>query len=59
MKEINLGGKLLNLKVIGVDEALEKINLLNEKLKEANQLINEIASFKIKINFENYSENDL
>lgn len=49
-KSVNMGGFLLDLNITGVDEALEKINLLNKKLEEANSLIKEIASSKVEIN---------
>ncbi|MDU5492652.1 MAG: hypothetical protein E6094_06790 [Clostridium perfringens] len=49
-KSVNMGGLLLDLNITGIDEALEKINLLNKKLEEANSLIKEIASSKVEIN---------
>lgn len=48
---VNMGGLLLELNVKGVDEALEKLNLLNRKLKEADDLIKEISKEKIEIEF--------
>ncbi|GAA0695798.1 MULTISPECIES: hypothetical protein [Clostridium] len=48
-KYVNIGGNLLDLKIIGMDEALEKINLLNSKLEEANLLLEKIASSKVEI----------
>lgn len=48
-KSVNMGGLLLDLNICGIDEALEKINLLNKKLEEANYLIKEIASSKVEI----------
>jgi hypothetical protein len=52
MKALNLGSTLFNLKVIGVDGALEKLDLLNKKIEEANELIKSLASSKIEINFD-------
>ncbi|HFD2035904.1 TPA: hypothetical protein ACF2DS_000775 [Clostridium perfringens] len=49
-KSVNMGGILLDLNIAGVDEVLEKLNLLNKKLEEANSLIKEIASSKVEIN---------
>ena len=49
-KSVNMGGLLLDLNITGVDEALEKINLLNKKIEEANSLIKDIASSKVEIN---------
>lgn len=48
---VNMGGLLLELNVKGADEALEKLNLLNRKLKEADDLIKEISKEKIEIEF--------
>ncbi|XZM35429.1 hypothetical protein ACSXAY_18620 (plasmid) [Clostridium perfringens] len=48
---VNMGGLFLELNVKGVDEALEKLNLLNRKLKEADNLIKEISKAKIQIEF--------
>ncbi|MGU8655265.1 hypothetical protein ACV3RG_16300 [Clostridium perfringens] len=48
---VNMGGLLLDLKINGVDETLEKLNLLNKKLKEADDLIKEISKTKIEIEF--------
>ena len=45
-KNINLGGCKLRLETIGVDESLEKLNLLILKLIEAKSLIDEIASIE-------------
>ncbi|MDU7069693.1 MAG: hypothetical protein E6343_17225 [Clostridium perfringens] len=50
-KSVNMGGLLLDLKVSGMDEVLEKLDLLNKKLEEANSLIKEIASSKVEMNF--------
>lgn len=50
-QSVNMGGLFLELNVKGVDEALEKLNLLNRKLKEADDLIKEIAAAKIEIEF--------
>ena len=50
-KNINLGGCKLRLETIGVDESLEKLNLLILKLIEAKSLIDEIASIELDINF--------
>lgn len=52
MGVINIGGPVLNLKATGIDETIEKLNLLNKKLEEAKRLIDEIASSKISITFE-------
>jgi hypothetical protein len=52
MKALNLGSTIFNLKVIGVDGALEKLDLLNKKIEEANELIKSLASSKIEINFD-------
>lgn len=57
MDVINIGGPVLNLRAIGIDETLEKINLLNKKLEEAKRLIDEIASSKISIVFEQNDKN--
>lgn len=46
---VNMGGLLLDLKVKGVDEVLEKLNLLSKKIKEADELIKEISKEKIEI----------
>ncbi len=51
MEKINLGGKDLSMWVSGVNETLEKLNLLEEKIAEVNTLINELNSAKIEINF--------
>lgn len=48
---VNMGGLLLDLKIHGVDETLEKLNLLNKKIKEADDLIKEISKTKIQIEF--------
>ena len=32
---VNMGGLLLDLKIHGVDETLEKLNLLNKKIKRS------------------------
>ena len=50
-QSVNMGGLFLELNVKGVDEALEKLNLLNRKLKEADELIKEISKAKIQIEF--------
>lgn len=55
-RNINLGGSILKLEVRGADEALEKVNLLTQKLAEAKSLISEIASMELDINFS--SEDD-
>lgn len=39
----------LGLKIFGADEALEKLDALNEKLREANSLIQELASLGVSI----------
>ena len=41
----------LNIKLSGADEALEKYNLLIQKIKEANALASELASTMVKIEF--------
>lgn len=51
MRTINLGNANFRMEVQGADEALEKLNLLQEKLKEVNSLINEITSSEVKISF--------
>lgn len=51
MSNINLGGNNLSLRVDGVDEALEKLNMLLKKLEEANSLIKEIASIEVSVSF--------
>lgn len=53
---INMGGTLLDLKVLGIDEALEKLDLLNEKLEEVNNLISEISSSKVEISLIPYDD---
>lgn len=50
-QSVNMGGLFLELNVKGVDEVLEKLNLLNKKLKEADDLIKEISKAKIGIEF--------
>lgn len=50
-QSVNMGGLLLDLKIHGVDETLEKLNLLNKKIKEADDLIKEISKTKIEIEF--------
>ncbi|MGF0040625.1 hypothetical protein ACQRBF_07580 [Peptoniphilaceae bacterium SGI.131] len=37
--------------VLGVDETVDKLNSLEEKLKEVKSLINEITSLEVNINF--------
>jgi len=56
MKNINLGGSKLKLEAEGVDEALDKLNLLMSKLKEAKSLINDLASMEININLDNIDD---
>lgn len=46
---INMGGLFLELNLKGVDEVLEKLDLLNRKLRDADDLIKEISSAKIEI----------
>ncbi|WP_288477995.1 hypothetical protein [uncultured Clostridium sp.] len=53
---INMGGILVDLKVLGVDEALEKLDLLKEKLEEVNNLISEISSSKVEISLIPYDD---
>ncbi|WP_161781209.1 hypothetical protein [Metabacillus indicus] len=55
MSEINMGGLRLDVKAIGIDETLEKLNKLNELLKEANSLKNELANSEISIQFKHQS----
>lgn len=54
--EKNMGGLELNIKVNGMDEAIEKTKELNLAIEKAKTLINEIANTKISINFENDSQ---
>ncbi len=49
LSKVNLGGPNYNMKVFGVDEALEKINTLTQKIAEANVLIEELNSAKVEI----------
>ncbi|MEC1437385.1 hypothetical protein P9D57_01190 [Bacillus sonorensis] len=51
MEEKNLGGLRLNLKVAGVDNALEKLDRLNELLREANSLVKELAVSQVQVKF--------
>jgi hypothetical protein len=50
-EEANFGGLRLNIKVNGIDEALVKLDLLNELLREANSLVSELANSKIDITY--------
>ncbi|WKY45977.1 hypothetical protein Q5O14_07745 [Eubacteriaceae bacterium ES2] len=43
-QEFDMGGLLYNLKIIGIEEELKLVDELNQKLKEANDLINQITS---------------
>lgn len=56
-KKINLGGVKLKLETVGVDEGLEKLNLIMLKLQEVKSLINEITSMQFDIKLNNYEEN--
>ncbi len=49
--KVNLGGANLRMFVSGVDESLEKLNLLTQKIAEVNSLILELNSAQVKINF--------
>lgn len=51
MEAKNLGGHRLNLKVTGVDAALEKLDRLNELLREANSLVKELAGCEVRVMF--------
>lgn len=51
MNSINLGGDILELRVVGADEALEKLNELEVKLKEVRALTEEITYMTVGINF--------
>lgn len=53
MANINLGNANFKMYVSGVDETLDKLNSLEEKLKEVKSLIHEITSLEVKINFVN------
>lgn len=53
MGKINLGGLHINVTAEGVEDALSKANQLVDKLKEAQELVKELASMKININFGN------
>lgn len=48
---INLGNENFELKVEGVDIALEKLNELEKKLIEVKNLIEEVRSMSVNINF--------
>lgn len=50
-RPLNLGGSHLCITAKGADEALEKVNSLIQKLQEANELIEELASKKVDIRF--------
>lgn len=41
----------LNVKITGVEESTAKLNLLVQKLNEANSLIKELASTEVRIDF--------
>lgn len=56
MGAVNLGGLYLDVKAVGVDEALEKLNCLNDLLREANSLVQELASVEVKVNFVSQQE---
>lgn len=49
--EKNIGGLRLNVTVINIDEALEKVNKLNTLLSEANSLKEELARTEVTIQF--------
>ena len=42
----------LPVKVTGIDEAIEKVRRLQELIKEANSLADELASMKIELNLD-------
>lgn len=48
---INLGNQNFELRVEGVDTALEKLNELEKKLIEVKNLIEEVRSMSVNINF--------
>lgn len=58
MKQINLGNTVFRINTVGVDETLEKLNLLQEKLKEAKSLIHDIASMEIDIKFATFEQQE-
>ncbi len=49
-EKVNLGGVSMKVEVLGVDESLEKLNLLTQKIAEVNSLIRELNSAEIKMN---------
>ncbi len=53
---VNLGGINMKITATGADEALDKVNQLVDKLKEARTLVNELASMNVNINFGNDGE---
>lgn len=51
MGRLNIGGAYLDLKVEGLDTALQKMNEYQEKLKEAQSIAKELASIDLSLNF--------
>ena len=52
---VNLNSTNLSIKIHGADEALEKLNLIQEKIREASELIQELAKTQVKVEMENFS----
>ena len=52
----NMGGIELNVKVNGMDEAIEKAKELNKKLEKAKTLLNELANMNVDIKFTSDSQ---
>lgn len=52
----NMGGIELNVKVNGMDEAIEKAKELNKTLEKAKTLLNELANMNVDIKFTDDSQ---
>lgn len=52
----NMGGIELNVKVNGMDEAIEKAKELNKTLEKAKTLLNELANMNVDIKFTSDSQ---
>ena len=50
-KPVDMGGLLYTLNVIGASEALEVLNELQAKLREATRLVKELSELEVKVNF--------
>ena len=51
-----MGGIELNVKVNGMDEAIEKAKELNKTLEKAKTLLNELANMNVDIKFTSDSQ---